>query len=113
MATMRLWMLFLFTFFNLSNVLADDNRHFYAFWPKIGSNNHRLDNVKDGEPATNAEFFQMLKDDGAGNLSNSTNVSNGGETSWWVAQVDSDKAEKYKTFELVSGQASGYLGCCC
>ena len=108
MEATRLLSLLLFTLFILPNVLADDTRNWYAFWPKFGSNNNRLDNVKDGEPATNAEFFEMLKADGAGNLENSTHTFNGGETSWWVAQVDGDKVEKYRTFELVSCRVPYY-----
>ena len=111
MEATRLLSLLLFALFILPNVLADDTRTWYAFWPKIGSNNHRLDNVKDGEPATNGEFYLMLLADGTGNLINSTNVANGGETSWWVGQVDADKVEKYKKFELVGSRRSKFFYC--
>ena len=98
--TLQMLPILVLALFSLSNVLADD-RHFYAFCPKNQSDVYRIDSPPSGEPATNSEFFERLKADGAASLSNSTNPANGGETTWWIAQVDADKVQKYKTFQLV------------
>lgn len=72
--------------------------------PKIPSNSHYYSDVPDGEPATNDEFWKMLKADSSDySRSQSNIIGDDGSTWWFIAKMEKALVEeKYKKWKMVS-----------